>query len=96
MIFRARHQEAFRRVPIYRLSIPLMPSENRFLNAPCKIEYLQRSVVTSSHELAVVRRESEITDWIMMCLYRFNIVEVGLPVFYNSVLISRDEPVFGV
>ena len=32
----------------------------------------------------------------MVCLDCFDIIEIGLPVLYNSILVRRDKPVFSM
>lgn len=96
MVFGAGDQQAFRRMPVYRFSIPSMTGQYRFLDASSKIENLESRIITSSHEFAIVGRESKVTDGIVMGLKCFDIIEVWLPILYNSVLICRNQPIFVV
>lgn len=81
-------------MPVYGFRVPAVPRERRLLHATVEVEDLQRGIIASCHEFTVIGRKGEITHGVAMGLNSFDIIECRLPVFYNTFLICRDEPVF--
>lgn len=77
-------------MPIYTSHFPLVACEFFFCDASCKVPDLDLGILRTGYELGVGRRKGDAFDRIIVCLgYDFDIVEVGLPVFDCTLLISR-------
>lgn len=80
-------------MPIYGLCIPIVACKGRFLYPSCEVKDFEGSVVTSGHEFGIIGGEGDASYRIIVSLYCFDIVEVGLPVLDNTVITGRKEPV---
>lgn len=90
MIFRAGNQESLRRVPVARLHVPIMASQNRVASSSCEIEYFQRGIVRCRQKLGIAGTPCQISDGIVMrVINRLDIIEVGTPIFDIALLSAR-------
>lgn len=76
-------------MPIYTPHFPLVTCKLLICHAACKIPDLDFGVIGTGDELGVGGGEGDAFDTILVCLfYDFDIVEVGLPIFDCTSLIS--------
>ena len=80
-------------MPVDRFCVPIVTCQSRLFYSSGKIEDLKGRVIACRDEFGVVWREGDASYRIIMCLYSFDVVEVGLPVFDDAVVAGRNEPI---
>lgn len=74
-----------------------MARQGRFLHSASEVKDLESRVVTSSHEFGVIWRKGHASDRIIVVpLYCFDIIEIGLPILDDTIVTRRDKPILVV
>lgn len=93
IILGARDYETHAGVPVRTLDVPVVPGKRPFFFSVIKIPNFHRRVVGSGQKFGVVGRKRNVSDCVAVAVDDVDVIEVGLPVFDRSGLISTQKPV---
>lgn len=83
-------------MPVASLGIPPVARKGHLGNTSSEVKDLEGGVVGGCDELEVGRCDGQVANGIMMAPNAFDIVEVGLPVLDDTIVVGRDQPIVGV
>jgi hypothetical protein len=83
-------------MPVQAPDFPLVTSQSSFFRTACKVKDFQCCVISAGDKLRVCWSKGNSTDSLTVSLNLLDVVEVRLPVFDDTVLIGRYQPVIGV
>ncbi len=83
-------------MPVHGLDIPVVTGERRLLDSTSKVKELDGRVIRGGDKFGVGRTETEVANRVTVGLNDLDVVEVGLPVLDDSILVCREQPVIAV
>lgn len=96
MVLGAGDEQALCRVPVDGFGVPAVALELGLHGAEGKVKDLEGGIVRGGDKLGVVGAEGEVADGVRVGVDALDVVEVGLPVLDEAVVVARDEPVVAV
>jgi hypothetical protein len=96
MIFGPGNQQSFCWMPIQTSDLPLMARQGGFFDATGKVEYLDCGIVAGRGKLCIRGGKGQSSDGFIVSLNLLDVVEIGLPILDDAILVGRDEPVLVV